>query len=153
MRPAVDGTHEPPVTLIDALRGHYMTGLVKVPLLVAAFWALGRWGIDAGLTLEEHLVAAVLGMLVSETVQTLIERPFVLTHDHPDPGDRLMAALLLVAPWPCWAVFLGLTQGGPAWTLAGATVAATIYAGFTLGLDEPWKEGLRREDVEARPHP
>lgn len=140
----------PLVSIWHALIGHYMTGILKFPLVTLAFWALDRWAIDVGLPLEEHAVAAGLGVLVTETVMTLIERPFVLKHNHPSPGDRVMTALLLIAPWPCWTGLLGLIYGGLAWTLTAATAAAIIYVSFILGLDEPWKWHDDRAEVRRK---
>lgn len=131
----------PLVSLPEALMGHYMTGLLTIPVLMLAFWALDRWVVEVGHSLEEHTIAAFVGVLVTETVRTLVERPFVLKHDNPIPGDPVMAVLLVVAPWPCWGGFLWVMHGWSTWTWAATAVAGLVYMLMTVFLDEPWKEG------------
>lgn len=140
----------PLVSMGHALIGHYMTGVVTIPLVTLAFWALDRWAMGVGLALEAHVVTAIVGVLVTETALALVERPFVLKHDHPNPGDRVMTALVLVTPWPCWTGFLWLLHGGSAWTLTAATVATVIYAVLTVLLTEPWKEGDDTAEVRRK---
>ncbi|QRO87249.1 hypothetical protein [Kytococcus sedentarius] len=118
-----------------------MTGVVKVPFVVLGLWALDRWLLEVGLGVQDHVIAAALGALVCETVMALVRRPFVLNHDHPDPGDALMTLLLLLVPWPLWVAVLWLAGEGAEWALSGATVATVVYTVFTLAIDRPWREG------------
>ena len=138
---------QPPVTLGQSLFGHYMTGIFKVPFVMAALWALDRWFLDVGLGAQDHLIATALGMGVCETAMTFVQRPFVLKHDHPDPGDALMTVLLLIVPWPLWVGVLWLAGEGAGWALGGATLATVVYAAFTLAMDKPWREGDDRAEV------
>ena len=140
----------PLVSVWQALLGHYMTGILLFPVAAAAFWALDRWVFRIDLPLEEHVVSAALGVLITETVRTLVERPFVLKHDHPSPGDWSMTILLLIAPWPSWAGFLWLVHGASAWTWAAAAAASTAYVISTVFLDEPWKWHDNRAEVRRK---
>lgn len=86
-------------------------------------------------------------MFVTETALILVERPFVVKHDHPGPGDWTMTVLV---PAPCWAVVLWLLHGSLAWTGAATIVATGIYALLTVLLVKLWKEDNDREEVRRK---
>ncbi|SNC63151.1 hypothetical protein SAMN05445756_0846 [Kytococcus aerolatus] len=139
-----------PIDLSTALIGHLMTGVLKWPVVAASLVALDRWALDSGLTTETLLWAAALGVAVCEVLMTLVQRPFVVKHQHPDPGDPLMTSLLLVAPVLAWAGVLSLSDAGRSWTLWGTATATLVYAVFTVVLEKPWKQGDTRGDVAEK---
>ncbi|WP_462418688.1 hypothetical protein [Kytococcus sp. Marseille-QA3725] len=146
-RPASD---EAPISLSLALMGHLLTGAVKWPEIAALLVALHAWVVESSLSVQDQILAAAIGVVLTEVVMTLVQRPFVLKHRRPDPGSVLMTVLLLVAPIPCWWGVLSLSDATPGWVAAGVVAATAVFTLYTVLVERPWQQGDDRAEVARK---
>ena len=138
-----------PVALGFALSGRLFLGVVKLPVLAGVLWLAGALfvaplaGLGAGV-----VVVAVVAVVVTEVLSTLVERLFVLRHQHDDPGDPIQAVLVALVPLAGGAVGGWIGAPGESAGIASALTTLVVYLPFVLLLDRPWVQGAGRTEVK-----
>lgn len=133
-----------------ALLGHLATGMVKATAIALLLWLVGLTGWIAAYSVGAAILTAVIVMLVAELVTTLVERIFVLRHEHPDPGSVPMTVIDAVLPLPIGFAVGLLTGPSPNRGVVTMGVTAVVYWTVLVTLDRPWVEGDSREDIRRK---
>lgn len=138
-----------PVALGFALSGRLFLGAVKLPVLAGVLWLAGALffapfaNLGAGV-----LLVAVIAVIVTEVLSTLVERLFVLRHQHDDPGDPVQAVLVALVPLVGGAVGGWIGAPGEGVVIASSLTTLIVYLPFVLLLDRPWVQGTGRAEVK-----
>lgn len=138
-----------PVALGFALSGRLFLGLVKLPVLAGVLWLAGALFVAPFANLGASiLLVALVAMVVTEVLSTLVERLFVLRHQHDDPGDPIQAVLVTLVPLAGGAVGGWVGAPGESVMIASALTTLIVYLPFVLLLDRPWVQGPGRTEVK-----
>lgn len=138
-----------PVALGFALSGRLFLGVVKLPILAGVLWLAGALFFAPFANLGASiLLVALVAVIVTEVLSTLVERLFVLRHQHDDPGDPIQAVLVALIPLAGGAVGGWIGAPGEGVMIASALATLIVYLPFVLLLDRPWVQGAGRAEVK-----
>lgn len=139
-----------PPPLSFALMGHLITGAVKGVAIAVLLWASGLIGVAPDYSASAAIFAAIIAVVAVEIVTTLVERAFVLRHQHPDPGSVPMALVDALIPIPFGVLAGAVVTQTISGVIAALVVTVFVYWVALVALEQPWSEGDTQEDVRRK---
>lgn len=136
-----------PPPFIYVLTGHWNIGVLTATAIAALLWISTLFGLTSGFTISHALFINAILMLAVETVNSLVERPFVLAHKHPSPGSIGQTVALAIVPLIVSPVVALLIGERGANLIAASAATSIVYWLLLVFIEEPWKSGMSQEEL------
>lgn len=138
-----------PVPFGNALMGHAVVDLIGAILTALLVFLANYFGVAPGdMHWDSMWMGIAGGWLTAAVLATLIERAFVVKHQHDDPGSWPKTALVTLASVPAGMVcFLISGKTGSTWLLAILGAHFIGYGVEHIAILQQWRDGMTRPEV------